>query len=137
SAAVGVSAALTRALNQLRQRQSITQAQVEALRADRVDGLRGIADQHRARRDGPVRQYPGCRIRGACAASKEASDTPTKRGLGVLQETGLVEAGDGIGCLPRNRVYQSVVAVAARQQRRRAVFPEPLVGGSVRAALGA
>ena len=39
---------LMRILQQFGQGQRIAQAQVEALRTQRMDGLRGIAQQHRA-----------------------------------------------------------------------------------------
>ena len=78
------------------------------------------------------RQHADRRMRAARAAAEEAARTPAERVLRTRQETGLVERGDVIGMLAGNGMDQAVVAIATRQQRRRAFVAETLVGGAVR-----
>src|SRR3546814_7995845 len=77
----GVARITAPGFDQFGQRQRVAQAEVEALRADRMQGLCGIADQHRARRDGLPGHRADGRIDAARADRKEAADAPAERAL--------------------------------------------------------
>ena len=84
------------------QGQGIAQAQVESLRAERVQRLRGIADQHRARRDQLRRHATDDRIGAARAAGEEAPGAPAEGVLHAREEGGIVERGHRVGVVARD-----------------------------------
>ena len=52
----------------------VAQAQVQALAGDRVDGVRGVADEGEARRDEAVRHMKGERIGPARAGEAQGAE---------------------------------------------------------------
>src|SRR3546814_4545095 len=92
---------------QFGQRQRVAQAEVEALRADRMQGLCGIADQHRARRDGLPGHRANGRIDAARADRKEAADAPAERALRSEEHTSelqsLMRISYAVFCLKKKK----------------------------------
>ena len=72
---------------QFGQTQCIAQAEVEALRAERMHGLRGIADQRHARRSQRIGQLARERIRLALARPTQSS--------GAIAEALMHEGNEG------------------------------------------
>src|SRR3546814_1590033 len=85
--------------DQFGQRQRVAQAEVEALRADRMQGLCGIADQHRARRDGLPGHRADGRIDAARADRKEAG---SEEHTSELQS--LMRISYAVFCLKKKKV---------------------------------
>ena len=74
-------------------------------------------------------------VLAARAAAEEAPGAPAERRLRARQERRLVERGHRVGIAAGHGMDQAVVAVAARQQRGRAVVAESFVSGAIGRAL--
>ena len=121
---------LVRILQQFGQGQRIAQAQVEALRTQRMDGLRGIAQQHRAFTGQCARQHLDERVSAARAGFEQPTGTPADRILQALQPGRIVQRHHRIGLIAGHAMHGAEVAVTARQQGGRAGIGEALPGGA-------
>ena len=102
-----------------------------------MDRLRGVAHQHRAFAGQRLGFDLDGRVETAGAAFQEPSHAPSERGLCTRQERGIVQRGHRGGLVCGHAEHQPVVAVAARQQCRRAARSEALEGRAFGCALGA
>ena len=102
-----------------------------------MDGLGGIAQQHRARRDQRLGQHRGDRVGAALAGTEETPDPPAEHALDPCQPAGLVQRGHGRGLGGGDTVDHAPGTVAPRQQRGRAVPGEAFERGAIGGLLGA
>ena len=102
-----------------------------------MDGLGGIAQQHRARRDQGLCQHRGDRIGAALAGAQETPDPPAEHALDPCQPAGLVQRGHGRGLGGGDTVDHAPGTVATRQQRGRAVPGEAFERSAIGDTLGA
>ena len=123
--------------DQFGQGQGIAQAQVEALRSDRMQALRRIADQYRARGGRGMRACPYRRIAAAWTGFEEAAGAPAEGALQARKPGCVVERSDRVGFLARHAMDHAVMMVATRQQGGRAVIAETLPRAAVGRARGA
>src|SRR3546814_3885056 len=72
-----------------------------------MQGLCGIADQHRARRDGLPGHRADGRIDAARADRKEAADAPAERALHAFEEGRVVERLHGVRLVAGDAVDRS------------------------------
>ncbi len=102
-----------------------------------MDGLRGIAQQHRALPHQRARQYLDQRIGTARAGVEQAARPPADGLLQALQPGGVIQRHHRLCLVTGNPVHGAEMAVATRQQRRRAGIGETLPGGAIGRALAA
>src|SRR5699024_4334563 len=115
----GISAARLRLAQELSERECIAQAEVEALRADRMHGLRRIADQHATRRRGARGEHPRERIRLAPAGAREAPCAPAEALVHEREERVIVERRHLWGIGRGYAEHEARATFAERQQRDR------------------
>ncbi len=119
----------------LRQPLCAGQAQVEAMRGDRMHAHRGITDQRRTLADEAIRVHTHQRIRLRRGHRLHPAQAVFEAGTDGLTEGYLVHRQQRLDLPRRQRDHRRCLALVERQQRHRAAVAEPLPGGVVMVAL--
>ena len=109
--------------------QRVAQAEVEALRTDRMDGLRGVADQHQPLGHQLLRDDALQRPGAARADLEHAARAPAELPLQPFDEAGIVERHRRVGLIARHAAQGAEAPTGHRQQGAGAGRGQTFVGG--------
>ena len=93
----GVAAGAQRVQHQVGQGDHVAEAEIEALAGDRVDAVRGVADQREAGVDVALRVHGGERVEPAAADRADGAEMRAEAAGDLAAEHGVVEADQAVG----------------------------------------